>query len=46
MTNFYFVSEVLRYKMCEKIEKNNLKFREDVILELTDLAVSITIMVV
>ena len=41
----YYVSEVLRFKMYDRIEEYNLKYCEDVILDLIDLTVKITDMI-
>ena len=42
----YYVSEVLRSKMCDRIEKYDLNYCEDVILNLIDLTVKITNMII
>ena len=41
----YYVSEVLRFKMNDRIEKYDLNYCEDVILDLIDLTVKITDMI-
>ena len=41
----YYVSEVLRFKMYDRIEKYDLNYCEDVILDLIDLTVKITDMI-
>ena len=41
----YYVSEVLRLKMYDRIEKYNLNYCEDAILDLIDLTVKITDMI-
>ena len=41
----YYVSEVLRFKMYDRIEKNDLNYCEDTILDLIDLTVKITDMI-
>ena len=41
----YYVSEVLRFKMYDRIEKYNLNYCEDAILDLIDLTVKITDMI-
>ena len=42
----YYVSEVLRSKMCDRIEKYDLNYCEDAILNLIDLTVKITNMII
>ena len=42
----YYVSEVLRSKMCDRIEKYDLNYCEDAILILIDLTVKITNMII
>ena len=41
----YYVSEVLRFKMYDRIEKYDLNYCEDAILDLIDLSVKITDMI-
>ena len=41
----YYVSEVLRFKMYDRIEKYDLNYCEDTILDLIDLTVEITDMI-
>ena len=41
----YYVSEVLRFKMYDRIEKYDLNYCEDTILDLIDLIVKITDMI-
>ena len=41
----YYVSEVLRFKMYDRIEKYDLNYCEDAILNLIDLTVKITDMI-
>ena len=41
----YYVSEVLRFKMYDRIEKYDLNYCEDAILDLIDLTVKITDMI-
>ena len=41
----YYVSEVLRFKMYDRIEKYNLNYCEDAIIDLIDLTVKITDMI-
>ena len=41
----YYVSEVLRFKMYDRIEKYDLNYCEDTILDLIDLTVKITDMI-
>ena len=41
----YYVSEVLRFKMYDRIEKYDLNYCEDAILDLIDLTVKITNMI-
>ena len=41
----YYVSEVLRFKMYDRIEKYGLNYCEDAILDLIDLTVKITNMI-
>ena len=41
----FYVSEVLRFKMYDRIEKYNLNYCEDAILDLIDLTVKITDMI-
>ena len=38
----YYVSEVLRFKMYDRIERYNLNYCEDAIIDLIDLTVKIT----
>ena len=42
----YYVSEVLRFKMYDRIEKCDLNYCEDAILDLIDLTVKITDMII
>ena len=42
----YYVSEVLRSKMCDRIEKYDLNYCEDAILDLIDQTVKITNMII
>ena len=42
----YYVSEVLRSKMCDRIEKYDLNYCEDAILDLIDHTVKITNMII
>ena len=42
----YYVSQVLRSKMCDRIEKYDLNYCEDAILNLIDLTVKITNMII
>ena len=41
----YYVSEVLKFKMYDRIEKYDLNYCEDAILDLIDLTVKITDMI-
>ena len=41
----YYESEVLKYKMCDRIEKYDLNYCEDAILDLIDLTVEIIDMI-
>ena len=41
----YYVSEVLRFKMYDRIEKYDLNYCEDAIIDLIDLTVEITNMI-
>ena len=41
----YYVSEVLRFKMYDRIEKYDLNYCEDAIIDLIDLTVKITDMI-
>ena len=41
----YYVSEVLRFKMYDRIEKDDLNYCEDAIVDLIDLTVKITSMI-
>ena len=41
----YYVSEVLRFKMLQRIEENDLNYCEDAILDLIDLTVKIIILI-
>ena len=43
--NLYYVTEVLRFKMYARIEKYDLNYCEDAILDLIDLTVKITYMI-
>ena len=43
--NLYYVSEVLKFKMYDRIEKYDLNYCEDAILNLIDLTVKITDMI-
>ena len=43
--NLYYVSEVLKYKMYDRIEKNDLNYCEDAILDLIHLFVKVIDMI-
>ena len=43
--NLYYVTEVLRFKLYARIEKHDLNYCEDAILDLIDLTVKITDMI-